>query len=179
MTDQAHGSQRDDPSPYETAIPDDAPGFVEVAVSHPTTPPAPEPATPGPQPVVGVSLVAAPAQQASQYQASPATGAAAQHYAPGPQGHPQLQQGLYTRLPEHPNALPVLVLGILGFVTGITGLVGLLLGSSAKREIRQGARYAWAGSLQTGYVLSIVSSILMTCVVLFCTLVVVAFIVGM
>lgn len=63
-------------------------------------------------------------------------------------------------LPDHPRATTVLVLGILGLFFAPLGVVGLILGQGARKEIRNGAPYQSGGSLQIGWVISLIVTIL-------------------
>lgn len=63
-------------------------------------------------------------------------------------------------LPDHPQATTVLVLGIASLFVGVLSFVGWYMGRNALSEIRQGAPYKDGGSLKTGYILSVVISII-------------------
>ena len=65
-------------------------------------------------------------------------------------------------LPEHPRAVIVLVLGLLGLVTsGLTCPFAWALGSAARREMRDNpGRWRPSGMLTAGWVLGIVGSVL-------------------
>ena len=65
-------------------------------------------------------------------------------------------------LPEHPRAVIVLVLGLLGLVTsGLTCPFAWALGSGARREMRDNpGRWRPSGMLTAGWILGIVGSVL-------------------
>ena len=56
--------------------------------------------------------------------------------------------------PAHPNAVPVLVMGILSFAVGITGPIALIMGLVAYRDVKHDPqRYRSDGSLLAGTIL--------------------------
>lgn len=64
-------------------------------------------------------------------------------------------------LPEHPQATPVLILGVLGlFTSGVCSWIAWYMGAKARNEIEAGAPYRWEGNLKTGYILGKVFGIL-------------------
>lgn len=64
--------------------------------------------------------------------------------------------------PEHPSAMTVLILGILGFFVGVTGPIAWIMGSKARKEVKaEPGRYRDGGMLQVGWILGIVTTALM------------------
>lgn len=62
---------------------------------------------------------------------------------------------------EHPQGTVVLVLGILGFFTWVTGIVAWVMGRKALREIdSSGQTYTNRSTVQIGYILGIVTTII-------------------
>ena len=68
-------------------------------------------------------------------------------------------------LPEHPQAAPVLVLGLLGLLVIVTGPVAWAIGSRARAEVAAG-RYAPSSVLTAGWVLGIVTTLYLALVML-------------
>lgn len=68
-------------------------------------------------------------------------------------------------VPDHPQAVTVMVLGIVSFFFPIVGPVAWVLGGRAKREIEaSGGRLGGMSQVMVGYVLGIVMSVLMALV---------------
>jgi len=83
-----------------------------------------------------------------------------QGYAVQPYAQPGPGYGA-PMLPEHPQATPVLILGVLGlFTSGVCSWIAWYMGAKAKNEIEAGAPYRWEGNLKTGYILGKVFGIL-------------------
>lgn len=85
---------------------------------------------------------------------------------PGTPGYP-VYAALYRVGVEHPQGTIVLVLGILGFVTGVTGPIAWVMGGRALKEI-DASGHVWSnrGTVQAGWVLGIISTVLMAAFVL-------------
>ncbi len=94
------------------------------------------------------------------------------HYGQMPPQHGQMPPQPMVPLqpiqmvPEHPRAQVVLVLSIVGlffsvFVVGLLSYIAWYLGAQARKEIEQGAPYLWGGSLQAGYWIAKISSIIL------------------
>lgn len=95
-------------------------------------------------------------EQPQSTQPAPSGSSQAPHQ-PTPQ--PSLGTGLVPA--EHPKAMTVLILGLLGFVFWIPGIVGWLMASGAKKENQRGGTpYAWDGALRAGHLLSVISTVL-------------------
>lgn len=63
-------------------------------------------------------------------------------------------------LPEHPNAVPALVLGILGLFFGVTAPVAWVMGAVGRNQTRQFPdRYRPSGMLTAGMVLGIIVTV--------------------
>lgn len=87
-------------------------------------------------------------------------------YQPYQFAHGQLSP--YGPPPEHPNAMVVLILGILGFFVGVTGPVAWIMGSKARKEVKADpGRYRDGGMLQVGWILGIVTTALMVVGIIF------------
>lgn len=73
----------------------------------------------------------------------------------------------YSGQVEHPHGVIVLVLGILGIVgVGITGPFAWFIGSRARKEVAAG-RYAESSALTIGWVLGMISTVLLGLALLF------------
>ena len=78
---------------------------------------------------------------------------------------------------EHPNAVPTLVLGVLGFVFGVTWPIAWYLGAKGNAEIkREPQRYRSSGMMTVGMVLGIIGTVLIGAFVLLMTLGIIAII---
>lgn len=78
---------------------------------------------------------------------------------------------------EHPNAVPTLVLGVLGFVFGVTFPIAWYLGAKGNAEVRRDPqRYRSSGMMTVGMVLGIIGTVFMALAVLMITLGIVALI---
>ncbi|MEA5055537.1 MAG: DUF4190 domain-containing protein [Propionicimonas sp.] len=76
-----------------------------------------------------------------------------------PYGYPASQ-------PEHPNAVPALILGILGFFTAITWPIAWYLGAKGRSEMRrEPQRWRSSGMLTAGWVMGIIGTILMALII--------------
>ena len=107
-----------------------------------------EPADPWKQP---------PAAQPNPYQAYPAVPSATGYPVPAPYGSP------YQPLPDHPQAMTSMVLGILGLVLfPPLSPFAWSMASKARREIAQfPGRFSSSGTLTVGYVLGIIGTALL------------------
>lgn len=162
-------------SPYGTpaAAPHGAPAPPPYA-----TPPAPSPLSlpqtaPNPLPY-------APAPTAPVYE-QPPTGYGAGPFEPAREmsrAQPAPGYGyVYAAPVEHPNAVPTLVLGLLGFMFGITFPIAWYLGAKGNAEVkREPHRYRSSGIMNVGMVLGIVGSMFMILAVLLVVLGLVAII---
>jgi len=81
-----------------------------------------------------------------------------------------------TSLPEHPQGVLVLILGLCSLFVGITAPVAWAIGSSARREVAAG-RYAESPALTVGWVLGIIITLLMVLAVVLGVLAVLAVVV--
>lgn len=103
-------------------------------------------------------------QQSSNPYDQPGQQYPVQQYAPQP-----MPYGYYPVLPEHPSATTVLILGILSMVLGgITGPFAWVMGSKARREVRENpGTYREGGTLTVGWVLGIVGTCYLALMVVF------------
>ncbi|MVA76991.1 hypothetical protein GC722_13295 [Auraticoccus sp. F435] len=94
-------------------------------------------------------------------------------YAPqqgyGMQSYPAQPYGYAPVLPDHPQSVTVLVLGILSLVlAGVTGPFAWYMGSKARKELRQNpGQYKDGGMLTVGWVLGIVGTAYLALMVAF------------
>lgn len=168
----------DQPSPWSagyepTTVDPLTGGYTNPVVSGhsaplptPTPPPAP-PMAPAPSPY---PPPAAPAPAARGFAAAPAyeqppVGYGSGPYEPARDGFaaPMVPTYSYVYGPpqiEHPNAVPALVLGILGFVVGITFPIAWYLGAKGNAETkREPQRYRPSPMMTVGMVLGIVGTV--------------------
>lgn len=90
-------------------------------------------------------------------------------YGPPPPGGPSMYP-TYPSVPaNHPRAVTILVLGILGLVCcGVLGIVAWVMGNTALREIdASGGRIGGRGMVQAGRICGIVATALMILGILF------------
>lgn len=137
------------PSPYPQAS---TPAPAPAPLSLPPTAPAPRPYAPAPtaptyeQPPVAYG--SGPFEPARDGSNVPAVPAYSYVYAP--------QQI------EHPNAIPTLVLGVLGFLFGVTFPIAWYLGAKGNAEVkRDPQRYRSSGMMTVGMVLGIIGTAFM------------------
>lgn len=79
---------------------------------------------------------------------------------PNPYGAPAY--GGYQPVPDHPQAMTVLVLGIVSVFVGVVGPVAWYLGAKAKKEIEaSGGRIGGLQQVTVGWILGIIMSILL------------------
>lgn len=141
------------------------PNYSNPTVGYP--PPAPQPQYPTPAPQAAPRP--GPASQAP-YQVPQAYEQPPQGYTP--YGQPRDDQPLVPvyavnyqlpgQLPEHPNAVPTLVLALLGFMFGITFPIAWYLGARGSNETRRNPN-RWRSStvMTVGMVLGIIGTVLM------------------
>ena len=144
------GNGQPDPQPWPQRPDYRQPGYVQPGYAQPGPPdgsatdPFQEiyaPHSPGPYDAPESSPYAAPGfGQVSPYRDRPAANSAP--------------------LPEHPQSVLVLVLGLSSLFTGITAPIACAIGSGARREVAAG-RYAESPALTVGWILGIVVSLLM------------------
>lgn len=142
------------PSPGDYANP--APAAPVESTPYPLPPTAPAPYPP-----------AAPAPYAptAPLYEQPPTAYGATPYEPARDSAPMVPAYSYVYSPqqiEHPNAVPALVLGVLGFFFGITFPIAWYLGAKGNAEIkREPQRYRSSGMLTVGMVLGIIGTVFM------------------
>ena len=76
-----------------------------------------------------------------------------------PDGQPQGCSPFNAMLPDHPQATTVLALGIGSLFVSLLSFVGWYMGRNALADVRRGAPYRDGGTLKTGYIISVVVSI--------------------
>ncbi|MCM6777316.1 DUF4190 domain-containing protein [Nocardia sp. CDC159] len=87
--------------------------------------------------------------------------------SPPPYGHGYMPY----RQQEHPQATTILVLGILGFFCGLVAPFAWVMGRKALREIdASGGMLGGRTNVQIGYILGIVSTVLMIASIVFLVL---------
>ncbi len=146
---------------------------VPPAPSYPT--PAPAPAPFSLPPTAATPYAAAPTAPAYE---QPPAGYGSGPYEPARDSAPMVPAYSYVYSPqqvEHPNAIPTLVLGVLGFVFGVTFPIAWYLGAKGNAEVkREPQRYRSSGMMTVGMVLGIIGTVFMVLGVLAMVLFVVA-----
>ncbi len=138
------------------------PVLPPVASSYSPPPVAPSPA-PYQSPSTAPARPYAPAPTAPTYEQPPLA------YGSGPfepardAAHAQVMPVYYVQSPQpvdHPNAVPALVLGVLGFVFGVTFPIAWYLGAKGNAEVRREPhRYRSSPMMTVGMVLGIIGTV--------------------
>ena len=144
----------------------------------PTAAPAPAPSPFSLPPTASPLPPYAPAPTAPAYEQPPAAYGAGP-FEPARDGSAQVVPAYsYVYGPqqiEHPNAIPTLVLGVLGFVFGVTFPIAWYLGAKGNAEVKRNPqRYRPSGMMTVGMVLGIIGSVFMMLAVLVMVLGIVA-----
>ncbi|MCW5951514.1 MAG: DUF4190 domain-containing protein [Propionibacteriaceae bacterium] len=175
------------PARYTNPVISSPGGYANPVIPAPTGsspyPPAPTPPAPAPSPLSLPPTAPAlpdyaPAPTAPAYEQPPAAYGSGP-FEPARDGSAQLAPAYsYVYSPqqtEHPNAVPTLVLGVLGFVVGITFPIAWYLGARGNAEVRrEPQRYRSSGMMTVGMVLGIIGTVFMVLGVLAMVLFVVA-----
>ncbi|MGC3954401.1 MAG: DUF4190 domain-containing protein [Propionicimonas sp.] len=144
------------PGPYGApAAPSSGPLPPAAAPAPYPAAPAPHPATPSPYP---------PTAPAPTYE-QPPLGYGSGPYEPSRESAPLVPAPTYSYVyspqVDHPNSVPALVLGLLGFVFGITFPIAWYLGAKGNADIkREPQRYRSNGMLTAGMALGIFGTIM-------------------
>ena len=159
-----YGTTAYDSTPYGQ------PSYGQPSYGQPPYGEAPQWAPPGDTPAWNQAWDAQPQQTAAYGVPQPSVPAqafpGAAQYAPDPYATGGYPAGGYGGGAEHPQSTTVLILGILSLFIGITGPFAWFLGSQARREVAANpGRWVPSGSLTVGYVLGIVSTLLMALMV--------------
>jgi hypothetical protein len=129
-------------------------------------PPAPAPAPFSLPPTAPAPRPHAPAPTAPAYEQPPiAYGSGPYEPARDSSRVPAVPAYSYVYAPqqiEHPNAVPALVLGVLGFLIGVTFPIAWYLGAKGNAEVkRDPQRYRSSGMMTAGMVLGIIGTAFM------------------
>lgn len=195
FTTDTQPAAEDHPRPSAPAGNYTNPTVSPGSYSNPTLPtPTPAP-YPGPVPASGgypnlaPARYPSPAQPASSPYGLPTTAPVYEQppvsYGAGPfepareQPSNQLAPVYYVHSPQpvdHPNAIPALVLGVLGFVVGVTFPIAWYLGAKGNADVkREPQRYRSNAAMTIGMVLGIIGTVFMALGVLLFVVAIIAF----